>query len=287
MDEVALRLALAFCSPLSTCIDIYSFHINATVTSRYSQEVHFEVKISKDAFISQFRMTIYGVVKEKEEAQQQYSQAVSRGQSAGLVRYLYLVKYLTSYVPIFILSFDFCPSVRSIRILKSSGNAKPLCYDVPLAQKVRLQLNVPSEFFMYGQHESFGGEGFSQSSIHYKTNHHLLLSTNEINYTDGQETVKFSWEQDLTHHERENVSLILRSNEFDVTMGNIRVAGISYDEIPGSQTPTLKIKDKEVKTSWVMVKDYRLASAPVVGCWLVPFQAVTQQELSDFTVTQL
>uniref|UniRef100_A0A8C1PED2 Inter-alpha-trypsin inhibitor heavy chain 3b n=1 Tax=Cyprinus carpio TaxID=7962 RepID=A0A8C1PED2_CYPCA len=64
-------------------------------------------------------------------------------------------------------------------------------------------------------------------------------------------------------------------------------AGISYYEIPGSQTPTLKIKDKEVKTSWVMVKDYRLASAPVVGCWLVPFQAVTQQELSDLTITQL
>lgn len=56
---------------------------------------------------------------------------------------------------------------------------------------------------MNGQRESFGGEGFSRISIHYKTNHHLLLSTNEINYTDGQETVKFSWEQDLTHHERE------------------------------------------------------------------------------------
>uniref|UniRef100_A0A8C1KFR4 Inter-alpha-trypsin inhibitor heavy chain 3b n=1 Tax=Cyprinus carpio TaxID=7962 RepID=A0A8C1KFR4_CYPCA len=86
-------------------IDIYSFHINSTVTSRYattvitsrvanllnqSQEVHFDVKIPKDAFISQFRMTIEGktydgVVKEKEEAQQQYNQAVSGGQSAGLV----------------------------------------------------------------------------------------------------------------------------------------------------------------------------------------------------------
>ncbi|XP_052424345.1 inter-alpha-trypsin inhibitor heavy chain H3 [Carassius gibelio] len=211
------------------------------------------------------------------------------------------------------------PPLWRIRILKSSGNAKPLCYDVPVAEKVRLQQNVLSEFSMNGQRESFGGEGFSRISIHYKTNHHLLLSTNEINYTDGQETVKFSWEQDLTHHERENVSLILRRNEFDVTMGNIRVAillhkkdgdiflwpaiwqqpkdvvlmgilgeaDISYDEIPGSQTPTLKIKDKEVKTSWVMVKDYRLASAPVVGCWLVPFQALTQRELSDFTVTQL
>ncbi|KAI2659039.1 Inter-alpha-trypsin inhibitor heavy chain H3 [Labeo rohita] len=197
-------------------------------------------------------------------------------------------------------------NVRSIRILKSSGNARPLCYNVPLAQKVRLLQNVLSEFTMNGQHESFGGEGFSQITIHYKANHHLLLSTSEINYTDGQETVKFSWEQDLSHHERENVSLILRSNEMDITMGNIRAvillhkkdsdiflwpaiwqqpkdvslmgilgeADISYEEIPGSQTPTLK----------VMVKDYRLASAPVVGCWLVPFQAVTQQKLADFTI---
>uniref|UniRef100_A0AAR2K921 VIT domain-containing protein n=1 Tax=Pygocentrus nattereri TaxID=42514 RepID=A0AAR2K921_PYGNA len=89
-------------------IDIYSFHINSTVTSRYavtvitshvsnrlreSSEVHFQVKIPRNAFISKFRMTMEGktydgVVKEKEEAQRQYSQAVSRGESAGMVRTL-------------------------------------------------------------------------------------------------------------------------------------------------------------------------------------------------------
>ncbi|XP_051768562.1 inter-alpha-trypsin inhibitor heavy chain H3-like isoform X2 [Ctenopharyngodon idella] len=113
MDKAALRLTLF--GLLFTCvnlaankkqdIDIYSFHINSTITSRYattvitsrvanlltqSQEVHFEVKIPKNAFISQFRMTIEGntydgVVKEKEEAQREYSEAVSRGESAGLV----------------------------------------------------------------------------------------------------------------------------------------------------------------------------------------------------------
>ncbi|XP_016120692.1 inter-alpha-trypsin inhibitor heavy chain H3-like isoform X1 [Sinocyclocheilus grahami] len=87
-------------------VDIYSFYINSTVTSRYattvitsrvantlneSQEIQFEVKIPKNAFISKFRMVIEektydGVVMEKEEAQQQYSQAVSQGQSAGLVK---------------------------------------------------------------------------------------------------------------------------------------------------------------------------------------------------------
>ncbi|KAL2080910.1 hypothetical protein ACEWY4_022763 [Coilia grayii] len=85
--------------------DIYSFHINATVTSRYaitvitsrvanrhdnSSEIDFHVKIPKTAFISKFRMTIDGkmydgVVKKKEEAEQQYKEAVDQGQTAGLV----------------------------------------------------------------------------------------------------------------------------------------------------------------------------------------------------------
>ncbi|XP_048029072.1 inter-alpha-trypsin inhibitor heavy chain H3-like isoform X2 [Megalobrama amblycephala] len=113
MDKAALRVTLF--GLLFTCvnlaankkqdIDVYSFHINSKITSRYattvitsrvknklneSQEVRFEVKIPKNAFISQFKMTIDGkiydgVVKEKEEAQQEYCQAVSRGESAGLV----------------------------------------------------------------------------------------------------------------------------------------------------------------------------------------------------------
>uniref|UniRef100_A0A3B4CAN0 VIT domain-containing protein n=1 Tax=Pygocentrus nattereri TaxID=42514 RepID=A0A3B4CAN0_PYGNA len=102
------QLMRAVNTALMRDIDIYSFHINSTVTSRYavtvitshvsnrlreSSEVHFQVKIPRNAFISKFRMTMEGktydgVVKEKEEAQRQYSQAVSRGESAGMVRYL-------------------------------------------------------------------------------------------------------------------------------------------------------------------------------------------------------
>uniref|UniRef100_A0A672Y407 Inter-alpha-trypsin inhibitor heavy chain 3 n=1 Tax=Sphaeramia orbicularis TaxID=375764 RepID=A0A672Y407_9TELE len=81
------------------------FHINSTVSSRYtttvitsrvanrmdeSKEIEFHVRIPKNAFISKFRMfmdgEVYdGVVKAKEQAQQQYTEAVSRGQSAGIV----------------------------------------------------------------------------------------------------------------------------------------------------------------------------------------------------------
>ncbi|XP_063071691.1 inter-alpha-trypsin inhibitor heavy chain H3-like isoform X2 [Engraulis encrasicolus] len=85
--------------------DIYSYHINSTVTSRYAitvitsrvanrqdntTEIDFHVKIPKTAYISKFRMTIDGktydgIVKQKEEAKKQYTDAVSRGQSAGMI----------------------------------------------------------------------------------------------------------------------------------------------------------------------------------------------------------
>ncbi|XP_041807926.1 inter-alpha-trypsin inhibitor heavy chain H3-like isoform X2 [Chelmon rostratus] len=100
-----LLLALVTTLPNKDDWDIYSFHINSTVTSRYattvitsrvanrmdeSKEIEFQVRIPKNAFISKFRMFIdgqeyNGVVKAKEQAQQQYTEAVSRGQSAGLV----------------------------------------------------------------------------------------------------------------------------------------------------------------------------------------------------------
>ncbi|XP_040891033.1 inter-alpha-trypsin inhibitor heavy chain H3 isoform X2 [Toxotes jaculatrix] len=100
-----LLLTLVTTQPNKDDWDIYSFHINSTVTSRYattvitsrvanrmeeSKEIEFHVRIPKNAFISKFRMfmdgQVYdGVVKAKEQAQQQYTQAVSRGQSAGLV----------------------------------------------------------------------------------------------------------------------------------------------------------------------------------------------------------
>ncbi|XP_054883457.1 inter-alpha-trypsin inhibitor heavy chain H3-like isoform X2 [Poeciliopsis prolifica] len=98
-------VTLAAAQPKKDDWDIYSFHINSTVTSRYattvitsrvvnrmneSKEIEFHVQIPKNAFISKFRMLIDGqmydgVVKTKEQAQRQYTQAVSRGQSAGIV----------------------------------------------------------------------------------------------------------------------------------------------------------------------------------------------------------
>nr|XP_055040839.1 inter-alpha-trypsin inhibitor heavy chain H3-like [Misgurnus anguillicaudatus] len=85
-------------------VDIYSFYINSTVTSRYattvitscvanrlneSQEIFFEVKIPKNTFISKFRIIIDGksydgVVKEK--PQKHYIQAVSQRPSAEIIK---------------------------------------------------------------------------------------------------------------------------------------------------------------------------------------------------------
>ncbi|XP_053723545.1 inter-alpha-trypsin inhibitor heavy chain H3-like isoform X2 [Synchiropus splendidus] len=100
-----LLLAFTTALPNSDDWDIYSFHINSTVASRYAtttinsrvvnrvdeaKEIEFHVQIPKNAFISNFRMFIDGQaydgeVKAKEEAQKQYTEAVSRGQSAGIV----------------------------------------------------------------------------------------------------------------------------------------------------------------------------------------------------------
>ncbi|XP_042308689.1 inter-alpha-trypsin inhibitor heavy chain H3 isoform X2 [Sceloporus undulatus] len=87
-------------------IDIYSMKVDCKVTSRFShnvimsravnranvsKEAFFDVELPKTAFITNFTMTIDGVtysgtIKEKEAAQQQYQQAVAKGQTAGLVK---------------------------------------------------------------------------------------------------------------------------------------------------------------------------------------------------------
>ncbi|XP_067908037.1 inter-alpha-trypsin inhibitor heavy chain H3-like isoform X2 [Heterodontus francisci] len=87
-------------------IEVYSLKIDSKITSRFahnvitsrvvnrateSREALFEVELPKTAFITNFTMTIDGVkytgdVKGKEAAQQQYKEAVSRGQTAGLVK---------------------------------------------------------------------------------------------------------------------------------------------------------------------------------------------------------
>ncbi|XP_056461414.1 inter-alpha-trypsin inhibitor heavy chain H3-like isoform X2 [Gadus chalcogrammus] len=102
---LGLMLAVVYTLPNKEDWDIYKYHINSTVTDGYAitiitsrvvnrrdqpTEIEFHVKIPKNAFISQFKMSIEGqmydgVVKAKEEAQQQYSEAISRGQSAGIV----------------------------------------------------------------------------------------------------------------------------------------------------------------------------------------------------------
>uniref|UniRef100_A0A671NG00 Inter-alpha-trypsin inhibitor heavy chain H3 n=1 Tax=Sinocyclocheilus anshuiensis TaxID=1608454 RepID=A0A671NG00_9TELE len=87
-------------------IEVQRIKVDCKVTSRFahtvmttkalnkanvSQEVSFEVELPKTSFITNFSMeidgkTYTGVVKEKEQAKQQYQKAVSSGQTAGLVK---------------------------------------------------------------------------------------------------------------------------------------------------------------------------------------------------------
>ncbi|XP_029455286.1 inter-alpha-trypsin inhibitor heavy chain H4-like [Rhinatrema bivittatum] len=114
MDGQALSLFLVILSialpsnsvPHKNSIDIYSVHVDCHVSSRFahtvvtskvvnraneSREALFEVDLPKTAFITNYSMTIDGVVypgiiKEKEDAQKQYDTAVSQGQSASLIK---------------------------------------------------------------------------------------------------------------------------------------------------------------------------------------------------------
>ncbi|XP_065543266.1 inter-alpha-trypsin inhibitor heavy chain H3-like [Lathamus discolor] len=87
-------------------IEICSMKIDSKITSRFAhnvitsqavnrgnvhKEVFFDVDLPKTAFITNFSMTIDGVtypgtIKEKEAAKKQYEKAVSRGETAGLVK---------------------------------------------------------------------------------------------------------------------------------------------------------------------------------------------------------
>uniref|UniRef100_A0A3B4DP91 Inter-alpha-trypsin inhibitor heavy chain 3 n=1 Tax=Pygocentrus nattereri TaxID=42514 RepID=A0A3B4DP91_PYGNA len=202
-----------------------------------------------------------------------------------------------------------CLSVIGVRFLISSlDQPKPVCYDLPAASKLRLLTDPSSDFSMNGE---LSTKGFNQIALHYKTDYSLMLNTSHILYHDGLNDVMFLWGQ-----EPSNVSLILRIEEVDVTMGTVRVVlfrhkkdgemflwpavqqqpnhvgiqgifgknNLEYEELPGS---VIKIKDQDVKATWSTAADYRRSSAPVLGCWLVPYKSVLQGELSDFTVSQL
>ncbi|KAI5174330.1 Inter-Alpha-Trypsin Inhibitor Heavy Chain H4 [Manis pentadactyla] len=87
-------------------IDIYSLTVDSKVSSRFAhtvvtsrvvnradtvQEATFQMELPQRAFITNFSMIVEGVtypghIKEKAVAQEQYSAAVARGESAGLVK---------------------------------------------------------------------------------------------------------------------------------------------------------------------------------------------------------
>ncbi|XP_036990612.2 inter-alpha-trypsin inhibitor heavy chain H4 isoform X1 [Artibeus jamaicensis] len=103
---LSLLAVLQTTSAQKNDIDIYSLTVDSKVSSRFAhtvvtsrvvnrgdtmQEAVFQMELPKKAFITNFSMIIDGVtypgnIKEKDAAQEQYSAAVARGESAGLVR---------------------------------------------------------------------------------------------------------------------------------------------------------------------------------------------------------
>ncbi|KAK1800039.1 hypothetical protein P4O66_006546, partial [Electrophorus voltai] len=167
------------------------------------------------------------------------------------------------------------------------------------------------DFSMNGELSS---NGFNLIFLHYKTDH-LMLSTKEIHYYDGQKHQIFTWGQPKKH-ETDSLSLnLLQNNQMDVTMGTVCVGVLRHEKDgdtflwpvvkqPPSNMHTksvlgvlhlhyteqgskIKLKDQETKATWSTATDYQNSSTPTVQCWLVPFQFALQGELSDFKVLQL
>ncbi|XP_053340591.1 inter-alpha-trypsin inhibitor heavy chain H3-like isoform X1 [Clarias gariepinus] len=203
-------------------------------------------------------------------------------------------------------------SVSSVRFL-ISAQPKQICYDTPGDQKLRLLLDNSSDISINGQ---LSDKGFKLVVIHYKTAT-LNVSTATSVYSDQGKRVEFVWGQtEPSSLETDSVSIFLRSNELDVTMGSVRVVfllhrkpedvllwpvihqqpknantkgilgkkELQYEELSESK---LKVHNQEVVSSRSSAIDYRFHAAPSVECWLVPFQSVLQGEISDFTVSQL
>ncbi|XP_036414975.1 inter-alpha-trypsin inhibitor heavy chain H3-like [Colossoma macropomum] len=192
-------------------------------------------------------------------------------------------------------------------LISSTGQQKPLCYDQPAPLNYRLLTDSSSDYFMKGK---LLGHGFQETVFDFKANYHLKLSTKNIRYYDGLNDLTFLWEQEPTERHTDSVSLILKDNEMDITMGTIRVvflrhkkngefflwpdvklqpnaniqgifgkANLQYEELPGS---VIKIGHEQVKATWSTATDYRRSSAPVLGCWLVPYESVLPGRLSNF-----
>ncbi|MCJ8744184.1 hypothetical protein PDJAM_G00115560 [Pangasius djambal] len=202
--------------------------------------------------------------------------------------------------------------VSGLRFL-ISAQPKPICYNAPVGHKLRLLSDASSDFSMNGE---LSEKGFQLIAVHYKTAK-LLVSPTESVYSDGENNVKLIWGQSVVNRlELDSVSIFLRDNELDITMGSVRVVfllhkkdgqvllwpsirqrprntkaqgilektDLQYEELPGSK---VKIMDQEVMAQLSSAFDYGLPAAPTVECWLVPFQSALQGELSDFTVSQL
>ncbi|XP_066528819.1 inter-alpha-trypsin inhibitor heavy chain H3-like isoform X2 [Hoplias malabaricus] len=209
------------------------------------------------------------------------------------------------------------PPENSVRILvPAKGPVDPLCYDVPLSSKLQLLKDPSSEFIMNGELTSHAGHGFKKLALHYKSKYDLNISQTEINYSDGSNLTRFTWGQQLNKSETDGVSLSLREDALDITMGTVRVAvllhqkdgerflwpavhqqpkDITWQGILGKtnveyellHNSKIKIKDQETQAVLTTATDYSLPSADGEDCLFVTMQFVLQRDLSDFTVSQI
>ncbi|KAM4613758.1 inter-alpha-trypsin inhibitor heavy chain H3 [Polymixia lowei] len=202
-------------------------------------------------------------------------------------------------------------------MLHTENQSLPLCYDVTVARLLKLLQDPNRELSLNGELGSSADGGFQKIVIHYKTEQHIELDTSSITVRDGQSVKGFHWQQDLVIPG--SVTLILRDKEIDISVGDTRVVvllherqgvkflwpalrqfpsatniegllalkPVMYEEVQGTPSPKLKIKDQEIDVSRTTVVDYSIHAAPTLDCWLMSPESALQRDLSDFIITQL
>nr|XP_019957057.1 PREDICTED: inter-alpha-trypsin inhibitor heavy chain H3-like isoform X1 [Paralichthys olivaceus] len=201
-------------------------------------------------------------------------------------------------------------------LLKDGGHSIPLCFDIIGNKRLQLLHSPSRELTVNGELDSVQDGGFTKIVIHVKTDHFIEIDVNGVTVREGQTVTHHTGEETITAG---SLTLIKRSMEVDVAIGDIRIAillhekqgekflwpalrlqpsdnstgGILalklpvYKELRHPSFTKLKINEQTMDAVITGAVDYSNAPPPQMGCWLVSADAALQRPLQDFHVAQL
>ncbi|XP_042363555.1 inter-alpha-trypsin inhibitor heavy chain H3-like [Plectropomus leopardus] len=201
-------------------------------------------------------------------------------------------------------------------LIKTENQSLPLCFDVTGDIRLKLLHHPMRELTVNGELDAALYGGFKKIVIHFKTDLHVEVDTNEITVREGQTLTRHTGQDLITSG---GLTAIRRQKEIDIAAGDTRmvilihvndgksflwpvlrqkpsdnnIEGILalkpavYEEVQQSPSTKLKIKDQETDVTRSNAVDYSIGSHPTLDCWLTSAESALQRRLDDFTVTQL